>query len=37
MYAAFYAGMRDMKVKIIEGKDQLGGFLHTYSEKQFGM
>ncbi|MBY0116105.1 NAD(P)/FAD-dependent oxidoreductase [Paenibacillus xylanexedens] len=33
MYAAFYAGMRDMKVKIIEGKDQLGGFLHTYSEK----
>ncbi|WP_440109692.1 NAD(P)/FAD-dependent oxidoreductase [Paenibacillus sp. QZ-Y1] len=33
MYAAFYAGMREMKVKIIEGKDQLGGFLHTYSEK----
>ncbi|MCW3790798.1 NAD(P)/FAD-dependent oxidoreductase [Paenibacillus sp. LS1] len=33
LYAAFYAGMRDMRVKIIEGKDQLGGFLHTYSEK----
>ncbi|WP_368028204.1 NAD(P)/FAD-dependent oxidoreductase [Paenibacillus sp. DCT19] len=33
MYAAFYAGMREMKVKIIEGKDQLGGFLHTYAEK----
>lgn len=33
MYAAFYAGMRDMKVKLIEGKDYLGGFLHTYAEK----
>ncbi|MGR6544473.1 NAD(P)/FAD-dependent oxidoreductase [Paenibacillus tundrae] len=33
MYAAFYAGMREMKGKIIEGKDQLGGFLHTYAEK----
>lgn len=33
MYAAFYAGMRNMKVKLIEGKNELGGFLHTYSEK----
>ncbi|WP_020616138.1 NAD(P)/FAD-dependent oxidoreductase [Paenibacillus daejeonensis] len=33
MYAAFYAGMRDMKVKLIEGKDCLGGFLHQYREK----
>ncbi|MGQ8872954.1 NAD(P)/FAD-dependent oxidoreductase [Paenibacillus sp. TSA_86.1] len=33
MYAAFYAGMREMKVKLIEGKHQLGGFLHTYSDK----
>ncbi|WP_214627801.1 NAD(P)/FAD-dependent oxidoreductase [Paenibacillus agaridevorans] len=33
MYAAFYAGMRDMKVKLIEGKDELGGFLHHYAEK----
>jgi thioredoxin reductase (NADPH) len=33
MYAAFYAGMRDMKVKIIEGRGELGGFLHTYPEK----
>ena len=33
MYAAFYAGMREMSVKIIEGKDELGGFLHTYAEK----
>jgi thioredoxin reductase len=33
MYAAFYAGMRDMKVKLIEGKEYLGGFLHHYAEK----
>lgn len=33
MYAAFYAGMRDMKVKLIEGKAYLGGFLHHYAEK----
>lgn len=33
MYAAFYAGMRDMKVKLIEAKGELGGFLHTYPEK----
>lgn len=33
MYAAFYAGMRDMKVKLIEGKGYLGGFLHHYAEK----
>lgn len=33
MYAAFYAGMRDMKVKLIEAKSELGGFLHTYTEK----
>ncbi|GBF74813.1 thioredoxin reductase [Paenibacillus sp. 598K] len=33
MYAAFYAGMREMRVKIIEGREELGGFLHTYSEK----
>jgi len=33
MYAAFYAGMREMRVKIIEGREELGGFLHTYAEK----
>lgn len=33
MYAAFYGGMRNMKIKLIEGKGELGGFLHTYSEK----
>ncbi|MBB6022648.1 thioredoxin reductase (NADPH) [Paenibacillus sp. JGP012] len=33
LYAAFYAGMREMKVKLIEGKDELGGFLLTYVDK----
>lgn len=33
MYAAFYGGMRNMKIKLIEGTGELGGFLHTYSEK----
>lgn len=33
MYAAFYGGMRNMRIKLIEGKDRLGGFLHTYAEK----
>ncbi|MBD2846536.1 NAD(P)/FAD-dependent oxidoreductase [Paenibacillus sp. IB182496] len=34
LYAAFYAGMRDLSVKILEGGDKLGGFLHTYAEKR---
>ncbi|MFB9277055.1 NAD(P)/FAD-dependent oxidoreductase [Cohnella cellulosilytica] len=33
MYAAFYGGMRDMKMKLIEAKSALGGFLHMYPEK----
>jgi len=33
MYAAFYGGMRNMKIKLIEGTSELGGYLHTYSEK----
>lgn len=33
MYAAFYAGMRAMRVKLIEAKGELGGFLHHYGEK----
>jgi len=33
MYAAFYGGMRDLKIKLIEAKGELGGFLHTYPEK----
>ncbi|WP_145332400.1 NAD(P)/FAD-dependent oxidoreductase [Paenibacillus xylanexedens] len=33
MYAAFYSGMRDMRTKIIEAKQELGGFMRTYPEK----
>lgn len=33
LYAAFYAGMRGMSVKLIESKSELGGFLRTYPEK----
>ncbi|MBD2844757.1 NAD(P)/FAD-dependent oxidoreductase [Paenibacillus sp. IB182496] len=33
MYAAFYGGMRDMKIKLVEAQNALGGFLHTYPEK----
>lgn len=33
MYAAFYSGMRAMRTKIIEAKEQLGGFMRTYPEK----
>ena len=30
MYAAFYSGMREMKTKIIEAKQELGGFMRTF-------
>ncbi|BBI32963.1 NAD(P)/FAD-dependent oxidoreductase [Cohnella abietis] len=33
MYTAFYSGMRDLKTKIIDAQDQLGGRLLTYPEK----
>lgn len=33
LYAAFYAGMRDLKTKIIEAQHQLGGKLLRYPEK----
>lgn len=33
LYAAFYAGMRDLTVRIIEHKQSLGGKLHFYPEK----
>lgn len=33
MYAAFYSGMRDMKTKLIEAKDELGGRMLIYPEK----
>lgn len=33
LYSAFYAGLRDLKTKIIEYKSALGGKLHVYPEK----
>lgn len=33
MYATFYSGMRDMKTKLIEAKEELGGRLLIYPEK----
>ena len=33
LYSAFYAGLRDLKTKIIEYKPALGGKLHVYPEK----
>lgn len=33
LYAAFYSGMRDMKTKLIEAKEELGGRLLTYPDK----
>jgi len=33
MYAAFYSGMRDLKTKVIEAKDELGGRMLIYPEK----
>ncbi|SDN28242.1 thioredoxin reductase (NADPH) [Psychrobacillus sp. OK028] len=33
LYSAFYSGLREMKVKIIEFQPQLGGKLHVYPEK----
>lgn len=33
LYSAFYAGLRDLKTKIIEFQPTLGGKLHVYPEK----
>jgi len=33
MYAAFYSGMRDLKTKLIEAKEELGGRMLIYPEK----
>ncbi|OMF23240.1 thioredoxin reductase [Paenibacillus sp. FSL H8-0548] len=33
MYTAFYSGMRDLKTKLIEASDQLGGRMLLYPEK----
>ncbi|QFF97812.1 NAD(P)/FAD-dependent oxidoreductase [Psychrobacillus glaciei] len=33
LYSAFYSGLREMKAKIIEYQQQLGGKIHVYPEK----
>ena len=33
LFSAFYAGMREMKTKIIDGQDKLGGKVHLYPQK----
>ncbi|AIQ59623.1 NAD(P)/FAD-dependent oxidoreductase [Paenibacillus borealis] len=33
MYTAFYSGMRDLKTKLIEAKEELGGRMLIYPEK----
>lgn len=33
LFASFYSGLREMKTKIIEYQDQLGGKVHVYPEK----
>ncbi|MFC4306999.1 NAD(P)/FAD-dependent oxidoreductase [Cohnella boryungensis] len=33
LYTAFYSGMRDLKTKLIEAKEQLGGRMLLYPEK----
>ncbi|WP_409340866.1 NAD(P)/FAD-dependent oxidoreductase [Paenibacillus sp. MBLB4367] len=33
LYGAFYSGMRDMKTKLIEAKEELGGRIRIYPEK----
>ncbi|AHY48296.1 Thioredoxin reductase (plasmid) [Rubrobacter radiotolerans] len=33
LYTAFYGGMRDLRVKVLEAQPYLGGKLHAYPEK----
>ncbi|MGP4040159.1 NAD(P)/FAD-dependent oxidoreductase [Gracilibacillus sp. D59] len=33
LFAAFYAGLREMKVKVIEAQNRLGGKVHVYPQK----
>ncbi|RXZ78508.1 NAD(P)/FAD-dependent oxidoreductase [Paenibacillaceae bacterium] len=33
LYASFYSGMRAMRTKLIDAKQELGGFMRTYPEK----
>lgn len=33
MYAAFYSGLRELRTKVIEAKEEFGGFMRMYPEK----
>lgn len=33
LFSAFYAGLREMKTKIIDGQERLGGKVHLYPQK----
>lgn len=33
LFSTFYAGLREMKTKIIDGQDKLGGKVHLYPQK----
>lgn len=33
LFSSFYSGLREMKTKIIEYQNQLGGKVHVYPEK----
>ena len=33
LFSAFYAGLREMKTKIIDGQEKLGGKVHLYPQK----
>lgn len=38
LFTAFYAGLREMKTKIIEADNKLGGKVHVYPQKKwYGM
>ena len=37
LFASFYSGLRGMDVRIIDIQDKLGGKMHVYPEKSFGI
>lgn len=37
LYASFYAGLRDMSVRLIDVQSELGGKMRIYPEKLFGI
>ncbi|CAA4063833.1 Thioredoxin-disulfide reductase [Staphylococcus aureus] len=37
LYASFYAGLRDMSVRLIDVQSELGGKMRIYLKKLFGI